>query len=89
MRGQKLEIDGANFLRRFSEPRERRARERVVTGATVSESLRRRAAGEGSGEGGQRGLTVLDRALRSEFSTPAELGGLADVFGRVREEGMG
>jgi hypothetical protein len=32
-------------------------------------------------------LTVLDRALRTEFSTPSELGRLADVFGRVLEEG--
>jgi hypothetical protein len=32
-------------------------------------------------------LDVLDRALRSEFSAPSELGRLADVFGRVREEG--
>ena len=30
-------------------------------------------------------LTVLDRALRSEFSAPSELGRLADVFGRVGE----
>jgi hypothetical protein len=32
-------------------------------------------------------LGVLDRALRSEFTTPDELGRLADVFGKVREEG--
>jgi hypothetical protein len=31
-------------------------------------------------------LTVLDRALRREFSAPEDLGRLADVFGRVREE---
>jgi hypothetical protein len=31
-------------------------------------------------------LVVLDRALRTEFSTPAELGRLADVFGKLREE---
>jgi hypothetical protein len=34
-------------------------------------------------------LTVLDRALRAEFSAPGDLGRLADVFGRVREEGRG
>jgi hypothetical protein len=34
-------------------------------------------------------LVVLDRALRSEFSAPSELGRLADVFGRVREERRG
>jgi hypothetical protein len=32
-------------------------------------------------------LGVLDRALRSEFSAPDELGRPPDVFGRVREEG--
>jgi hypothetical protein len=34
-------------------------------------------------------LTLLDRALRTEFTSPSELGRLADVFGRVREEGRG
>jgi hypothetical protein len=34
-------------------------------------------------------LTVLDRALLSEFSAPSELGRLADVFGWVRKEGRG
>jgi hypothetical protein len=36
---------------------------------------------------GTQAVAVLDRALRSEFSAPSELGRLADVFGRVREEG--